>query len=278
MVDRLTAKDIDKFYAELLKSGSSETVVMHCHRIISAALRQAVKWDMVPASVASKASPPRVPSRAMTVPPPERVKQLIDAAAESRNPEFSIFVTLATLTGLRRGELCGLEWRDIDWEGSALTVRQALWQIAKEWGTKDPKTHQVRRLVLGPHAMEVLRFKWERVTTNAKAAEVDLVDDAFVFSTSIRGDRPLMPDNATGAFRALCKSLEERHPDPPWPYRLHDLRHYAGTEMIRHGVSPRTAADRLGHADPSLTLRVYTHDTDDQAVAAAEVLEAGIAG
>ena len=273
MLDELTSKDIDAFYAELRRNGKSPAMVMEYHRIIAAALRQAKKWKLVPASEALDASPPQVPKKAMTVPPPERVRQLIDAASTSRNPDFAIVITVAALTGLRRGELCGLQWRDIDWPGSSLTVHRAYWNNnAKERGTKDPKTHQVRKVELGPDAMEVLRFRWQRVTENATAVGVTLSDDAYIFSTSVDGTQPLLPDTVSHSFRRLCQGMEG-----DWPYRFHDIRHYTATELIAAGYSPRTVANRLGHSDPALTLRVYVHDTDALAKSAAASLEAGLA-
>ena len=264
-------------------------MVMHHHRVISAALRQAERWGMVPASVARNATPPRVPVKPLTIPPPERVRELIQAAAQSRTPEMSTVITVAALTGMRRGELAGLRWSDIDWQGSSLTVHRSVWQTNDGWGTKDPKTHQIRRLVLGEHAMAVLAGRKKRVDDAVSLAETNLAEDAYVFSDALDGARPVMPNTLTNRFKNLCRSMEEPatkaanaegrrlRPEEQWSYRLHDLRHYTATELFRQGHHARTVADRLGHSDPALTLRVYTHDTDDQAIAAAASLETGIA-
>ncbi len=115
-------------------------------------------------------------------------------------------------------------------------------------------------------------------------AEVELVDDACVLSPAIDGSLPMNPSTITQAFSRLCRRMEvpakkagkKLRPKDSWPYRFHDLRHYTATEMFRAGHHARTVADRLGHADPALTLRVYTHGTEDQAVAAAASLEMGL--
>ncbi len=180
----------------------------HHHRVISAALRQAEKWGMVPVSVARNATPPRVPVKALTIPPPERVRMLIDAAAVSRTPEMSSIIMIAALTGMRRGELAGLRWADIDWEGSSLTVHRSVWQTSKGWVTKDPKTHQVRRLVLGEVAMKVLASRKLRVDNAVALAEIDLAEDAYVFSDALDGARPVMPNTLTNRFRNLCRTME----------------------------------------------------------------------
>ena len=98
---------------------------------------------------------------------------------------------------------------------------------------------------------------------------------------------PLSPRG--GAFTQYCRRMEapaakaaeaagrELKDDERWPNRFHDLRHYTATELFRAGHNPRTAADRLGHADPAMTLRVYTHDAEDQARSAGQSLETGLA-
>jgi integrase len=283
-LDKLSVHDLDAWYGSLVASGTSPATVMHYHRIIAAALHQGERWGWVERNVARLAKPPRVDRVELTIPPPERVRSLIDLAAASKAPEMATIITIAALTGLRRGELCGLRWSDIDWDGFALTVRRSIWQTSKEWGAKLPKSHQVRRLVLDEVAMSVLAGRWSRVSETIRVAEVPLVSEAYVFSSDVGGERPMMPNTITRAFSLLCDRMEilAAKADPPhvqsWPYRFHDLRHYTATELFRAGHNPRTVADRLGHADAALTLRVYTHDTEDRARAAAAALGAGLAG
>lgn len=270
---RLSTHQLDSWYRKLREGGTSAATVMHYHRIVSAALNQAVRWEWLDRNPAQRARPPVVAHHPLDVPPPERVRSLIQAAASSRTPDMAAVLTLAALSGLRRGELCGLRWADLDWTGSSLCVERSIWQTSDGWGVKAAKPHQVRRLVLGEHAMAALRQRRQRVDQSCQAARVALVPGAYVFSHDPRGERPLLPDNVTQAFRRLCERME-RHEGGRWPYRFHDLRHYSATELFRHGHNPRTVADRLGQKDASLMLRVYTHDTEDQALAAAQSLEA----
>lgn len=271
----ISSEVLDAFYDQLLDSGVSPATVMHYHRIISASLTQARKWKAVPSNVARDATPPSVPKKTLTIPPPEHVRALIELAAGSRAPEWATIITFAALTGMRRGELCGLKWSDVDWQAGTVTVRRSIWQTEDGWGEKDPKTHQVRRLALGEQTVGVLAGRFKRVTDNAKLAEITLSADAYVFSPELDGMRPMLPGAVTLAFRRLCNTMEEKT-KTKWPYRFHDLRHYTATELFRAGHHARTVADRLGHRDPSLTMRVYTHDTLDQAQAAAESIEVGI--
>ncbi|MGA8726959.1 MAG: tyrosine-type recombinase/integrase [Acidimicrobiales bacterium] len=274
-LSEITAARIDAFYDQLLAEGVTPQTIIHYHRVISAALTQARKWKRVPTNEARDASPPSVRHKPMVVPPPEKVRALIDLAANSKAPHWAAVITFAAMTGLRRGELCGLRWSDVDWSHHVIQVERSIWQTNEGWGVKEPKTHQKRRLVLGEQTMAVLGVRLRQVEANAAVAEIPLSPDAYVFSPDLDGTTPPLPGALTLAFRRFTKKMEERTGEP-WPYRLHDLRHYTATELFRAGHHARTVADRLGHADPALTLRVYTHDTQDQALAAARSLEAGL--
>jgi len=275
LVAEITPKTLDDFYRRLKADKVSPATIQHLHPIISAALRQAEKWGEVPVNVARNATPPPVTTKRFNVPPPERVDALIDRAGRSIAPEWATVITVAALTGMRRGELCGLQWSDVDREAPTLTVRRSIWQVGTEWGAKGPKTHQVRQVKIGPDTVAVMRGRLERVTEAAAMAEVELSPDAYLFSPEIDGAVPMKLSTVTLAFGRLCKQMAETTGEP-WPYRFHDLRHYSATELFAKGFNARTVADRLGHADPALTLRVYAHDTPEQAEAAAASLEAGL--
>jgi len=287
-LSKVTVHTLDAFYGRLLDEGTSSATVVHHHRIISAALHQAEKWGWVATNVSRLTTPPTVEKKALMVPQPERVRALIDKAAASRSPEWATVITIAALTGVRRGELCGLRWSDVDWPEKTITVHRSIWQTSDGWGVKDPKSHQVRHLTLGEHVMGILAGRYQRVTDDAALAEVNVSEGAYIFSPELDGSRPMLPGAVTLAFSRICRGMEapaakvakeegrELRADERWPYRFHDLRHYTATELFRAGYNPRTVADRLGHADPALTLRVYTHDTQDQAQAAAASLEAGL--
>jgi integrase len=182
------------------------------------------------------------------------VRALIELAAGSKSPEWATVITFAALTGMRRGELCGLRWSYVEWIGGAINVRRSIWQTKDRWGAKDPESHQVRRLVLGEQTMGVLTGRYQCVSDNVAMAEISLSPDAYVFSPDLDVSKPMLPGAVTLAFRRLYNTMAEKTNDE-WPYRFHDLGHYTATELFRAGHNARTVADRLGHADPSLTLR-----------------------
>ncbi len=294
-LDKLTAHDLDRFYADQLATGLGDRSVHHIHRQISAALRQGRKWGWVATNVAEDATPPKLRRAEMKVPSPAQVTALITEAArpETRAPEMAAVITMLALTGMRRGELCGLRWSDVDWKDSAINVNQAIWQTREGMGAKAPKTHQARRLVLGENAMAVLSDRHARARADAEMAKVKLPDSAYIFSPDVDGAGPVRPDSVSQAYRRITRRMEEpalaklREEKPKatradlatadrWDFRLHDLRHYTATQLFAAGLNPKTVADRLGHADPSVTLSVYTANTDAQAQEAADSLEAGL--
>jgi integrase len=263
--------------------GEGARSVLHYHRIVGAALHQGERWGWIDRNVTKLATPPTLTRTNLTVPPPDRVQALIELASSSRAPEMATIVTIAALTGLRRGELCGLRWRDVDWDDRSVAVRRSVWQAGAGWGVKDPKAHQERRLVIGDQTIRVLSERRQRAEAVAALTEVALSEEAYVFSLDAGGSRPMLPDTVTSRFAKLCRRMEAlaAQADPSrkesWPYRFHDLRHYSATQPFRSGHDPRTVAARLGHADRgALALRVYAHDTEDQARAAAASLEAGL--
>ena len=191
-LDEITTRTLDDWYNQLTDEGVSAASVMAYHRIISAALRQAEKWGDVTVESGSPgltaAGAEEGDGHAVARPG----EGTIEAAEESQGTlDLAELILLAVLTGMRRGELCGLQWGDIDWTQSVIVVRHAIWQTSAlpsegrpaEWGMKNPKTHQNRTLQCGPAALALLRRRLERLGTTAALAEVEVKwEDTFVFA------------------------------------------------------------------------------------------------
>lgn len=269
---RLTTKTIDDTYRAWGAEGMNRSGILHHHRVLRAALAQAVLWDMIPSNPALRATVDPPDSPELHVPTPEELRVLVERAQASPSPDFGPIVLFAALVGCRRGELCGLQWQDIDWEASRLSIRRVVVEVDEYIAVQDrTKTKRARRLALDPTTMALLTARYQRAMADAKTLGVALAPHCYIWATDPTGLQPRHPDSLTEAWRSLIGSLRVET-GQPWPYRLHDLRHFAATELIGAGVDVRTVAGRLGHADPSVTLRVYSHVIEDRDRAAAQLL------
>jgi integrase len=264
-VQRLGAKDLDDLYRAMKEKGSSPKTVRNHHALLAAALHQAVRWGWVRRNVAEMAKPPRVTQRVVRPPSVDAVRQLV-VAAEERDPRLAPLVMMAALTGMRRGELCALRWSDLDLDEGQIEVARSVVLVPGGLGEKTTKTNRTRRVALDEVGLSVLRTHRARVEEWARLADEELRPDAFIFSPYVDGSLPFRPDNVTNFFIRVRDEL--KLPD----VRLHDLRHFTATQLIGAGVDVRTVAGRLGHTDPSMTLRVYSHALEERDRAAAAVM------
>jgi integrase len=265
VLSRLTPKHLDDLYGAMKDKGQSSKTIRNHHAIISSALHQAVRWEWVRENVAEKAKPPRVVQRRVTAPSVEAVRSVIEAA-EERDPRLAPLLMLAALTGMRRGELCALRWTDVDLERRELEVSRSVVVVPGGLAEKGTKTDRSRRVALDEVGVALLILHRAKVDDWARQAEVVVAENAHVFSPLVDSSTPFRPDNVTGFFIRVRDSLELNE------VRLHDLRHFTATQLIGAGVDVRTVAGRLGHSDPSLTLRVYSHAIEERDRAAADIM------
>jgi len=252
MLSKLTAAHLDALYASLTASGNKPTTVRRVHALIGAALHQAERWDLVEKNVSKRASPPPVHQSPVTAPSPEEVLAIIHQA-EKADPSLARMLVIAALTGARRGELCAIRWTDLDWTTSTLTIARSVYTVAGGgWGEKATKTHQERHVGLDDLAVDTFRMQREWVDDLGRRLDLSVLDDGFVWSPSPVGAEPYRPDLVTKfASAAAKKAGVSTH--------LHALRHFSATQGIAAGTDVVTMAGRLGHRDPSITLRVYSH-------------------
>ncbi len=175
-----------------------------------------------------------------------------------------MLLSLAVLTGARRGELCAMRWTDV--EGDTIRIRRSLYRAGTDRGEKSTKGGRERWVVVAPAGRTLLEAWHGRCSEVAAAVDVRLVPDAFVVSPVPDGSRPVNPETFSSVVHKLCAELGMPH------VHLHSLRHFAATEMLAAGIDPRNAAEILGHASPTLTLGLYGHATADRQRMAAEVL------
>jgi integrase len=275
LLEKLTPRDLDALYAKLLTHGSqpkgpprplSRQSVMHVHRFLHAALRQAVKWRLVSHSAAADASPPSVPhkqARAFTI---EEIARLL-AAAEGDAELYCILALLLT-TGLRRSELLGLTLEALDLEAAVLTVERTVTEIGSAVVVREiTKTRLSRRTLAIPAAVVLLlRAQKARVLEQALAWGAEYrPGPRFLFP--VNGGEPTRPFNLTGRLHRLLRQVGINGVQP-----VHGWRHATATLMIAGGADVKTTQSRLGHSSPTITLALYADKVDERDRAAGEAL------
>jgi len=198
---------------------------------------------------------------------PENVHIFLNAAHDT--PYYVPFYT-ALYTGLRRSELLGLRWRDVDLDLATLSVVQTLHHVPKKgYIFKEPKTKRSRRLVdLSPSLALLLRGHRANQELEKKLLGRMLIPDDLVFCYP--DGTPLPPNSVTKAFHKLAKSLGMSR------IRLHDLRHTHATLMLSQGVHPKVVSERLGHSSVAITLDTYSHVLPGIQAAAARRFDEGL--
>jgi integrase len=231
---------------------------------------------MVDRNVALRSSPPPVHSAQVVAPSPDQVQALLQAA-EASEPTMAVLLLMAALTGARRGELCALRWTDLNAADGTLTIARSVYE-AEGGGCaeKTTKTHAARTIGLDALAVEALRRHRAAVDTLADRLGLEVLPDGFMLSRSPVGSEPIRPDFVTKFFGGLCRRMErpaldklretkpkatraDLSPADRWDLHVHTLRHFSASQAIAAGFDPVTVGGRLGHADPSITLRVYSH-------------------
>jgi integrase len=252
---RLRAQHLEGLYADLLANGRRDgrggldgKTVLEVHVIIRKALADARRKGLVVHNVADDAEAPkrRRPTNQLRA---WNLQQLQGFLASARSHRLFPAFWLAVTTGMRRSELLGLRWSDIDLDNGHLAISRALVSVAYELYDSPGKTRSARRPVdLDPATVEVLRA-WR---TRRQAESAHLVrDDDHVFATPF--GQPIHPDSFSQTFNRIVATAGVPR------LRLHDLRHTHASLMLKESVPIKVVSERLGHATPGFTMATYQH-------------------
>jgi integrase len=250
-LESLGTADVRRFLVQLENKTTAATA-KESHRVLRTALTAACREELVTRNVASLVEPPRAKSRELS---PWSLDETLDfLAAARKDPLYAAFV-LAIAMGLRRGEIIGLRWVDVDLDKRVLYVRQQTQRRRGVLYNDDPKGRR-RRAVPLP-AMCIAPLRWHRMRQAAsKLRAGELWDEGgYVFAT--RNGRPVEPRNVYRSFTRVADSAGLR------VIRLHDARHGCATLLTAAGVAPRVVMEILGHSQISITMDVYTHVVQD---------------
>jgi integrase len=262
---KLTAVHIEAFEAELQregwvkkrrqskegprpeKHGLSAQTVQHVHRTLSQALTHAVRLGVLLKNPASQVKPPRPEHREIRILSKEEIGLILGAARETW---LYLPVLVAVTTGLRRGELLGLRWSDLDPMLGTLTVNQSLERVKGKVTFKAPKTKTSRRSITLP-AVTIQSLQEHRAAQAEERMRFGLGRDPRGLVFTRADGEPLDADSLTKAFGRLVAATGVT------PISYHGLRHTHISHLLMDGVHVKVVSERAGHANVNITLSVY---------------------
>ena len=262
-LEKLTTMDLQKLYRKLLNKGRVDRIeakqqpkglsaktVRNINQVISSAMDFAVAQKIIPENPCKAVALPKVEHKEMQTIPAEQLQAFLQEAKATGVYEM-YYIELAT--GLRRGELLGLKWTDIDWQNGIIKVRRQVARVDGQIVEAPLKTkNSYRAVTISQQAIEVL--KQQKAKTN----------DEYVFPSPNGG--PISPDSVNN----MLKRVLARAGIPK--VRFHDLRHTFATIALQNGVDIKTVSGMLGHFSAGFTLDTYTHVTTAAQKEAADTL------
>jgi integrase len=256
LLSKLQPIEISEAYVRLLESGRRDAggglaprTVHHIHRVLYTALGQAERWKLIarnPAALLEKRDRPKVERKPVKTIDAQTTATVFDAARERR---LFIPLVLATLCGLRRGEITALRWSAVDLDNGQLAVLASTEQPdVGEIREKEVKSGKARTIALPAFAVEELR-RW-RIVQAEELLRLGVRDDGVRHVVTKVDGEPIQPRSLTHVMSAF---LEE------WGVTLHKLRHSHASHMLAANIHPKVVQERLGHSSIAITMDIYSH-------------------
>ena len=236
-LSNLTPAHLQGFYRSKLDAGLSPRTVQYLHVVLHRALKQALRWGLVPRNVAEAVDPPKVPKKDVTPLSPDQARALLEA---TRGDRLEALYVLAVHTGMRQGELLALRWEEVDLDAGVLRVR----------GTKTARSR--RTVKLSQSAVDALTNHLTRQLGEIDRAGDSWRENGLVFATEV--GTSLNRHNLTQrSFRPLLAKAGLPQ------IRFHDLRHTCATLLLSRGVHAKFVQELLGHSTIAITLDTFSH-------------------
>jgi integrase len=268
VLSKLQPAQISAAYAKATrrdgKAALAPRTVRHMHRVLSQALTQAVIWRELPHNPAALVKPPKAEPKPIATLTPQQAATLLDRLSHSRVYWPSM---IALATGMRRGEILALRWKNIDFDRSIAHVVESVEQTKVAIRFKPPKNGKSRAVTLPAFAVkELRRLKLEQAQ---ELLRLGIRQSGETLVCGRADGETLQPLSLTYEFARFMEGMK----DIP-RVRFHDLRHSHATQLLASGVHPKVAQERLGHSSISVTMDLYSHVTDTMQEDAAKQVDA----
>ena len=264
-LSKLTQNDLQQFYAKLKRTGRkvnvelkgtgvSDRMVRSCHALCRSSLEKAVEEGLITRNPSIGCKLPPKKNGEMKVLTQNEIVRLLNQAYDEGYYEMFL---LELTTGMRRGEILGLKWRDLNLETGELNIKRQL----TTKGISVPKTKSsIRTVLLPPDMVDLLREM-------KKTAKYD-----WIFPSPVKEGEPRNPTAITKRFRIMLERAHCKH------VRFHDLRHTFATMALENGMDVKTLSAMIGHVSSETTLNIYSHVTDTMRAQAAVKIDREIGG
>ncbi len=247
---KLSPKQIREFELNLIIGGKAPVGVVAVHTVLKAALEHAVEMEVIGRNPAASVKPPRAQRKPAFVPEERQVNALLAVAKASEHHLWPA-TYVATYTGMRRGEITALEWKNVNLDAGTLDVVQALIVTANGVKLGPPKSKSSRRTIeLDDDIVNMLRQHRARQIDLANVLNIEPSEIVFPRRGIDGWCRPTVMSRMVSRMAKLagCPKIT-----------LHSLRHFHASGLLQSGVSLPVTAERLGHSSPAITLQIYAH-------------------
>ncbi len=245
---------VDKLFKTVSNSQNplAAKTVLHHHRLISSILEKAVKWQIIYNNPCKRTELPKDDHKEARYLDEKQAAELL-TFLNNEPLQYRAMITLLLYSGMRRGELCGLEWSDVDFDNCIIDINKSqLYLAGKGVFTDETKNFSSKRVIKLPADVMSLLREHKAQQGVERFRHGDAWQESGKLFTQCNG-KPIHPDSVTGWFHNFIK--RNKLPDAC----LHSLRHTNATLLIASGTDLRTVSKRLGHAQLSTTGNIYTH-------------------
>ena len=268
-LNQLTQSDLQQFYARLKKNGrlhhsathgtaTSNRMVRSCHVLCRACLEKAIAERLITKNPSTDCKLPPKKDREMQILSQSETWRFLSRAKEEGYYELFL---LELSTGMRRGEILGLKWNDLNLTNGTLRIARQVVEAGKQIVVQAPKTKRsIRSLILPAYMVEMLTEMKKNKTSE------------WVFPSPIKENSPRNPSAVSRRFKLILKRAGCKQ------VRFHDLRHTFATMAIENGMDIKTLSNMIGHSSAETTLNIYSHITDTMRLQAAEKIDREIGG